>query len=836
MYSGADACRVPKWETQQVPKWNYTSAKMGNTLELLRDVRYSTRRLRRQLGLTTLILVALSLSVGLTTLMFAILDGVVVRSDSLSNFRRLALIRESFPQGEGSTSYPNFLDWQRLNHSFAAIAAYSEDSQVLRQRDRSDEVTVLEASSRFFSVLQSDFILGRPFEPDEDQHGKGGVAVLTSVVWDELFHRDPAIVGKHIVLGGIPRTVIGVLGDKFQFMGSESYSNSVIVPLEPPPALLTARNNHAYEVIGRLKAGVSIQAAESDMKVIGRQLELQYPQEQANRSIVIHPMNYFIVAFLEPVLTALFAAVLFVLVIACANVAGLQIARVNSRTAQIAICQALGASRMRLLRQWISDSFLLAFCSAALGLIFAYVGLHFLLSLPIMQQLPRGDQIAINGSVVGFTMIVSICVGVFLTVIGGIQSLSLNLGNSIRVGEARIAGPGTVASRARRLLVVMQVGLAMVLLVSMGLLVKMIVHLSSIHSGFVADHVMTMQITIPEKTVKANQTTTMIWKPLLTKLKSMPEFSSVGLISRLPLQETASNGTFYIVGRPKADPAHAPFAEMRTVGGDFYSALHVRLLRGRLFDEQDYSSPELAIIINDALADKYFAGQDPIGQRIMITDQQSAPIVGVVEGTRQSSLMSSPDPEIDYALSVIPDYEGDTVMSLVTEGRTESTESVIAAVHSIDPDLAISHVQSMQDVVSASLAPQKLNVLLISIFGGIAAVLAFIGLYTLLTITFAARTAEIGLRMALGAQRKQVLQLVFGNALKLIGAGLLVGTVITLMATRLLSAMLYGFITTFDAATWLAVIAGILVAGLLAALFPALHAANVQPVRALRQN
>jgi predicted permease len=808
---------------------------------LLQNLRYIWRQFLRSPGFALTAVLTISLGIGLTTVMYSVLDAVFLRPLSYPHPEQIVWLQETFPTpggfGTGSVSAPNFLDWQRLNHVFSSLFAYSADTQALRQNDTTERMTVLYATSGLFPTLGTRLLLGRPFEPGEDQPGKNNLIVLTEPTWRLQFHSDPKILGEQAVLGGQIRTITGVLSSGFHMQGFDGTSIGAVVPLEITPDMLKYRGSHGLEVVGRLRRGISVTSAQAEMSVIASELERQYPAEQSKRGVLLAAPTAQMRKRYGPMFFALGGAVAFVLLIACANVAGLQLARAAGRNQEIAVRQALGASRTILFVQFLTESVSLSIVGGALGLVLASIGLRGLLSLPYLR-LPRVDEISLNPSVMLFAFAASALTGV---VFGLAPALLLSRAKSILGTGAgrRYVGPDASRSRIRSLLVILQVSLAFLLLGSVGLMSKLMWRLSAVDAGLSPDHVITMQIAIPEHGVERTATTTEIWQPVLDKLKSMPGTVSVGYISRLPLQSTGSNGNFYISGRPQPPIDQAPFAEMRTVGGDFYSALNVRLERGRFFNAQDYRSSDIPIIINDALAQRYFPNQDPLTQRIMIGPGKSASIIGVVRATRQGSLLEPPDPEIDYPLSQVPDYQGDTQMSLVvrtSHDRQISPKTIAVALYSINRDLAISHVETMEEVVSDSLGTQKLNLFLIGIFGGCAVLLALIGLYALLAYMVAQRTREIGVRLALGALRSEITRMILIQALKLVSFGLAIGLFLSLLTARLLQALLYGVVRPIDIPVWGAIALMVLLAGLVAAFVPAGRAASIEPMQALRMD
>src|SRR5262245_25458399 len=785
--------------------------------------------LLKQPGLTLVAVLTLALGIGANTAIFSVVNGVLLRPMPLEEPDRLIKIWETFlPGGQGTASAPNLKDWREQNTVFNGIAAYQFSSFNLRGQESPERLQGATVSPNFFDVVGIRPRLGRAFQTGEDEAGRSRVALLSHRLWQRAFGGDAGVVGKEIPLNGENYTVIGAMPPEFRF---PSRQTEIWVPLVVPPDLFNNRDNHWMFTMARLKPDAGFEQAREQMVTIAKRLERQYPDAQAGRSVFLIPLQEETVQGVRPALRALMFAVGFVLLIACANVANLLLGRATSRRREIAVRTALGAGRLRLVRQLLTESLLLAAAGGALGLALAKWGVEALLVLA-ENFLPRANEVGLDWRVATFTAALSLLTGVFFGLIPALQSSRVDLQSALKDG----AGAGAQTNRLRSALVVMEVAATLVLLIGAGLLIKSFIRLYETDLGFKAENVLTMSLALPQAKYPDVRAAAAFHQKLIERVASLPGARSAGVINYLPVQQWGFNGGIAIEGQGPYEPGREPVAEFRAISPDYFRTMSVPLISGRFFTAQDESNSAPVVIVNQALAQRHLPGQDPIGKRIRSIGNNWRTVVGVVGDVRQSGVTQSVRVEVYAPVTQAVWTPLAQTMSLVVRADAEPEALISAvrnAVREIDPAQPVFNVKTMEAVVADSVADRRLNMLLLGIFAAVALTLAVIGIYSVMSYTVSQHTREIGIRMALGARPLDVLKLVVGQGmgLKLVGVGL--GLAGAFGLTRLVATLLYGVKAT-DPPMFAVVSALLGAVSLLACYVPARRATKVDPMVALR--
>ena len=797
---------------------------------LFQDLRYATRQLRKSAGFTMVAVVTLALAIGANTAVFSVVDQVLLHPLPYPDSDRIVEVSQTFkglPTYDASPA--NYLDWLAQNQVFAEMAASRGWQGSLSAGDRPDRVKGTMTTPSFFPLFGVDPILGRGLEASDAQPGNDHVVVLGYGLWQRYFAADRAIVGRDIRLNGEPYTVVGVMPQNFS---PDDYGELWLPspwgvpthPLVPDKDPRQFRGRNYLDVWARLKPGVSIQHARAELDTIGRRLEKQYPDSNGEVGVTSVPLHEYIVGDIRPVLLVLLAAVVIVLLIGCANVANLLLARATARAKEISIRTALGATRRRLLRQLLTESVLLALVGGALGLLLAVLAVPSLLALspPDIRQF---KQIGINREVLAFSFLASVVCGVVFGLLPALQTSRSNPNEFLKEGER---GSTANRGRTRSALVIAEVGLSLVLLVGAGLLVKSFARLMDVNAGFDPDHLLTFNLGLPPSTDSVHQLA--FYQQVMQRLQALPGVQAVGAVSRLPLAGGNSSRSFNVPGVEKSYDA-----DIRISTADYFRAMRIPLLKGRSFRDSDLGGSPNVAVVNDALARNVFPGQDPIGKQITNfgPDNLTLQVIGVVGNVRHVGLDADPQSEIYQLLGQAQWPSMFVAIRSATSDPTSVTSEAQNAVWSVNKDVPLANVRTMQDVISDSVQRRKFSMLLLSIFAGVAMLLAAIGLYGVMSYSVAQRTHEIGIRMALGARRPDVLTLVVKQGMALALVGIAAGTVLSLAMTRLISGMLFGISAT-DPLTFVAVGAILGTVAFLANYLPARRASKVDPMVALR--
>ena len=796
---------------------------------LIQDLKYSVRMLAKNPGFTVVAVLTLALGIGANTAIFSAVNAILLRPLPYKDPGQLVQVWETNPQRgfpEFPASPPNFFDWRDQNHSFSQIAAVQYDDYNLTGAGAPTHVFGIDVSPNVFALLGAKPELGRVFTETEDNPNNPQVAIIGHSLWQTQFGSDPNIVGKAIVLDAKSFAVVGVMPASFRYPEADT---QIWTPLILREDSKTARGAHWLSVIARLKPGVSFDQAQAEMQTIAGRLQTQYPNSNKDWSVFLRPLRKEVIGNIQTALLVLLGAVGLVLLIACSNVANLQLARSSARRREMAIRAALGAGRRRIVRQLITESLLLAVVGSALGLLLAWWGTAALLKLD--PGIPRQTEIGIDGSVLIFTAAVAFITSLLFGLVPAMQSSSLDLTTTLKEG---MGSRGSAAGRFRQILVVSEVALAMVLLVGGGLLVRSFSRLLSVSPGFNPENVLTFRIQLPDAKYPKKENNQAFFRELLARVTALPGVDSAGAVLSLPLNNDFSNLQFRPEGQAQDPGAKPSSAQYNVASPDYFRTMDVPLLRGRVFTAADTNESQPVMIINQAMAQLFWPNADPIGQRIVISDRQPAAreIVGIIGDVHQMGLDKAAKPEMYVSLF----QKGAGSASVVVRSKTAPlslTSAITERIHSLDKDLPVQGVLSMEKVVGVSVGSRRFSTYLFTLFSFLALILATVGIYGVTSYTVAQGTREIGIRMAIGARPMDVMKFVLGAGMRqvLVGAG--IGIAGALLLTRFLASLLYG-LTAYDPVTFAAVLVVLAGVALAACYIPARRAMRVDPMIALR--
>jgi len=804
------------------------------------DVRYGLRTLLKQPGFTCVAVLTLALGIGANSAIFSVVNDVLLKPFSFSEPERLMVIWERLlPQGlqRMVVAAPNFVDWRAQNQSFQDIAAYRLEDFNLTSSGEPERIRGVRVSATMFSMLGVRPLLGRDFQPDEDKPGTPGAVVLSYGFWQRRFSGNPNVIGQNITLGSESAQIIGVMPQDFDFPPPITFRGEARpVKAEMWTQLryleLTSRGGHNLFVIGRLKNGVSKESAEADLQNIAARLGQEYPETNANWDAALVPLNQQVVGDVKTALLILPGAALFVLLIACANVANLLLVRAIARRREFAIRAALGASRFRMIGQMLVENTLLSAFGGLAGLVLAVLGLKLIAALA-PQNIYRLDQVSLDKGVIAFTLLVSLLTVLLCGVIPAWQNARINLVPSLKEGTAG-AADSFGRHRLRNLLVIFELALAMILLTGAGLLIKSFVRLQTVPTGFQPEHLTAMTINLPRSSYTNRQQRLAFIDRLMPKVAALPMLQSAALSDNLPLDTGRQGTSFKVEGEPER-PGQENHTNVSIVSPGYFRTMGIPLMQGREFSPSDIESAPGVVIINNFLAQQYFPNQNPIGKRVDMGFRSGTmlQIVGVAADERHDTLQADLRPGM-----YLPTAQADKSLPLILLLRSSSDPAQLVAVVrkqvlELDPKLPVYDVKTMDQVLSSAVARPRFMTSQLTIFAAVAMLLAAVGIYGVMANSVSQRTREMGIRMALGAQAKDVLLLVVKNGLLLSLSGVAIGLVGSYALTRLMSGLLFG-VTPTDATTFIGVSVTLIMVGLLACYIPARKATKVDPLVALR--
>ncbi len=813
---------------------------------LIQDLRYALRMLAKNPGFTLIAVLTLALGIGANTALFSVVNGVLLRPLPYPRPNELVVISEKTASFERSSiSYPNFLDWQRGTSTFAAMAAYRSDDFSITGSGESERVRVGMVSANFFSILGVSPIRGRVFTPEEDRLGTTPVVLITAGLWQRKFGSDPGILGKRITMNGAGYTVIGVVPASFRLESTNfDRIKDVYIPIgQFTDPLFQSRDVHeGTRAIGRLKAGITLAAAQANMDQIARNLSVTYPDADKGAGINLMPLKKDIVGEVQPFLLVLLGAVGFVLLIACVNVANFQLARSASRGREFAIRAVLGASQARVIRQLLTESILLGLAGGGIGLCLAAWGTQAALRM-LPESLPRAQDVGLDGRVLIFTLAASVLAGVIFGLAPALKTSRPNLQETLN--ESGRGASGT-RHRAQGVFVVIEMAMALVLLIGAGLMIHSMVDLWDVNPGFNPHGVLTFAVSLsPSRGVSAATSRSAI-RELDERLQDIPGVQSIDSTGGILPMDGDNELPFWREGQPKpADESEMNQSLFYETGPEYLKAMQIPLKRGRFFTINDNEHSPAVVVVDERFVREYFPNEDPIGKRIHVAIMNTEPaIIGVVGHVKHWGLDVDGDAKHPIVAQVympfmqIPDqfWTGPPQSEVVVRSNAAPaamTGAIREAVEQLNSENVMYETKTMDAILADSLAARRFSMILLSIFAALALVLSSIGIYGVISYVVGQRRHEIGIRMALGAQRRDVLRLMLGEGMKMALIGVAIGVVAALSLTHLMAKMLFGVSAT-DPSTFAAVAIVLTGVALVACYIPARRAMRVDPMVALR--
>ncbi|MDQ1557189.1 MAG: hypothetical protein QOD32_249 [Pyrinomonadaceae bacterium] len=817
---------------------------------LLQDLRYGFRMLWKSPGFTLVTVLALALGIGANTAIFSVVNTVLLRPLPFERPEQLVLLWETHPFGKqlgyehlpGSTA--NFTDWRRQQSElFEGMAALDSWNVALTGRDEPQRLTGVKASANLFSLLRVEPAAGRGFRAEDERPGANRVVVISHGLWQRRFGSDPSVLNQTLTLDGDSYTIVGIMPAAVTFpqdMGLPAFFDfSAKTDLWTPYALTDEetqnRGSHHIAVVGRLRDGVTIAQAETQLNNLALQLEAQYPDDNKDWRVAAVSLHEQVVGKSRLAILILLGAVGFVLLIACANVANLLLARATARQKEIAIRTALGATRWRVVRQMLTESVLLALVGGTLGVWLAMWGVDLLVALS-PGNLPRPAEIGIDRRVLGYTFLISLATGVLFGLLPALHSSRPDFNDALKEG-GRSGSASPRRQRARSLLVVSEVALALILLISAGLLLKSFVGLQNVQPGFAPDNLLTVEIGLPEQKYSDDKLIANFYRQLIARVQALPGVATVGAVSHLPLSGAEEIDGFSVEGRPDStETGFTQSADFRVVAPDYFRAMGIPLLRGRPFDARDRADAPGVMIIDEAFARRFFPGEDPLGKRVdedgSRTRHSFFQVVGVAGSVKHSGLSADSRP----TMYVSYEQSGWLSMTLTVRAAAGDPANLAAAVRrevsAVDKDQPVTKISTMAETFARAVAPQRFNMLLLGIFAAVAMILATVGIYGVISYTVSQRSREMGIRIALGASRRDILKLVVGQAMLMALVGVAVGLAGALALTRFMSGLLYGVSAT-DPLIFVSISLLLAAVALVASYLPARRAMKVDPIIAL---
>jgi putative ABC transport system permease protein len=805
---------------------------------LWHDLRYGARMLLGKPGFAVTAVLALGLGIGANTAIFSVINAALLNPLPYREPDRIVRLFATFPDAGAASniktiSYPDFLDFQSQNQVFDDVAIIDGTSLTLTGAEEPERLRCALVSAELFPLLGARAILGRTFLAEEDRPAAASVVILSHGLWQRRFGASAEIIGKEITLTRNNYTVIGVMPPDFKMPQSlvSGAPTDVWLPVTPS-SHKRSRAQHRFEAYARLKPGTSIEQAQSQMDAVAASLEQQYPDTNKDKGVKLTRLGELVVRDSRTVLFVLLGAVGFVLLIACANVANLILARTMSRNKEIAIRLALGAGRGHIIQQLLTESLILALAGGAVGLLIALWGADAFVALG-PEGIPRLDEVGIDLGVFGFTAGLSLLTGVVFGLVPALQASKTDLLASIKEGGVT-ASAGAGSRRLRHLLVTSEVALSLVLLIGAGLLIKSFWRLQHIDPGVDVDNLLTLQLSLPQSEYAKEEQTRSFYQQLVERVKTIPGVQSAGAVNILPLGGGFSCDSFKRDDQP-AQPGQEPCAEYRSITPDYFRTMGVSLVEGRQFAERDNQDGAQVAIINETFARQFFPDVNPIGMRVTPDTGKavSREIVGVVEDVKHFGLDKEAAPELYIPHAQDPWPRSMTVVLRASSDAAGLITAVRAEVWAINKDLPVLNVRTMEQLFANSVGESRFRTLLISVFAAVAMLLSALGIYGVMAYSVAERTHEIGIRLALGARPSDIFRMVVGQGMALAGAGLVIGIVGALVLTRVIAGFLFQVSAT-DFVTFAGVSALLILVALAACLIPAHRATKVDPMVALR--
>ena len=807
---------------------------------LWQDVRYGVRMLVKSPGFTLVAVLALALGIGANTAIFSLVNALLLRPLPYKDPQRIVMLWESNRTRNNTRNViapADFLDWQEQSQSFEQMAQFVDMRFNLTGTGEPEEIPAQAVSTNLFSLLGVEPIKGRTFLPEESEPGKDQVVILSYDLWQRRFGGDPSIVGKMVTLDNYNLQIVGVMPAGFKwFVKQNSVTGKpaeIWTPFTISPSNRQRGQGRYLSAVGRLKPGVTFQQAQAEMNTIASRLEQQYAEFNTNWGVTLVPLREQLVGEIRSALWILLGVVGFILLIACANVANLLLARAATRQREMAIRVALGAGRRGIIRQLLTESVLLAGLGGVFGLLLALWGVDLLVSLtpPSLLDLER---VSVSLPVLAFTLVVSLLTGIIFGLVPALEASRTDLNETLKESGKSVTGSPR-SRRLRSIFVVSEVALGVVLLVAAGLMIRSLLHLNAINPGFNAENVLTMRVLLPSSKYKEDSQRIAFFKQAVERLKSLPGVTAAGSISYLPMAGPGAATSFQIEGQPKPPAGQKLGTEVRVTDENYFRTMEIPLLQGRTFTEQEATEERRVAVINETMAKTYWPNENPIGKRILVNMKDPVvptEIVGIVRDTKHQSLDTPvrpmvywPHPQLAYSsMTLVIRTQGDP-LSLAPAAQRE--------IQAIDKDQPVSDVRSMNQWLAESAARARFSTFLLTLFAAIALVLSAVGLYGVMSYMVAQRTHEIGIRMALGARTRDVLKLIVGQGVLMALIGVAIGLIASLALTRFMATLLYDVSAT-DPATFVGIALLFALVALLASYIPARRATKVDPMVALR--
>src|SRR5881296_4315623 len=815
---------------------------------MFKDLRFALRQLLKQWGFTAIAVLTLALAIGATTAVISLVNALLIRPLPYREPQQLVLLVQHFKSQNLEripVSPAEFVDYETRAHSFEKLGAFSYTNFNLAGEDKPERISGATVTAGVLPLLGVSPIKGRFFEPEECTLGRDDVVIISARLWQRRFNSDPQIIGTKLLLNGKTFTVVGVMPASFDFPlqlfnlgnGAQFGGRAEIwQPLAFTDDQMKARYSRSFAVIGRLASATSVAQAQAEIETINAQMRREHPNNYGQDNSFggdVLPLHDLAVGGMRPALLILLSAVFLVLLIACANLTTMLLARAAAREREMAIRVALGAGPLRLLKQVLTESVLLALIGGVAGVLLALWGVE-LLKIIGAQTVPRLLEVNVDLGVLGVTLAIAVGTGIIFGLVPGLASARPELTEALKEG-GRSSTQGTGRNRLRNGLVIAEVALALVLLSGAGLLMKSFARLQHVSPGFNPRSALTFEISLPKVQYSDDPSIIRFNNEAQCRIAALPGVQAAGFSTILPLAGTNADSSFAIEGRPSDKNNPSPDEERREVSPDYFRALGTPLIRGRLFTDADNADAPLVIIVNQTFAKKFWPNEDALGKRIVMGGMSAHPnwitIVGVVGDVRHFGLDIDPKPEM-----YVP-FDQSAYFTAIYVVRSEQDPQILLAairheIQAIDPAVPVANVRSFENLIADSVAPRRLSVVLLGVFAGVAVLLASVGIYGVMSFLVVQQRQEIGVRMALGAQRSDVLKLILGRSLMLVSIGSVIGLIVALMSTRLLSVLLYN-VGAFDLTTFLFVTISLATIALLASYIPAHRAARADPMIAL---
>jgi putative ABC transport system permease protein len=811
---------------------------------LFSDFKHGLRVLLKNPAYTAAAILVLALGIGANTAIFSVVNAVLLRPLPFRDPARLMQVwhvppPKSFPgMTEFAVSAANFIDWQKQNHVFDKMAILTGSALTLAGNDQPEELQGAAVSSDFFSTMQVRPLLGRTFTDDEDRPGKNHVIVLSYGLWKTRFAGNPDIVNRTVNFEGEPYTIAGVMGEKFDYPDFAQYWK----PMGWTDKERAVRGEHHYLVVARLKSDITLSQAQAEMNTISSRLADQYPDDDKGWGAVIVPLREERVSQVRPSLLILLGAVAFVLLIACANVANLVFAKTLGRRKEIAVRLALGASAGRIIQQILAETILLSTAGAALGLALAHFGIQLTVKF-LAGNLPKSTEVSLDAGVLLFTLALAVTTGLLAGILPAFRLTKTSVNDALKQGLGKTDSDSS-GGRTRGFLVVSEVALSLMLLVGAGLMIRSLWQLSAVNAGFDPHNVLTMTMVVTGNKYSRPIDEIAFYDRVLSKVRALPGVTSAGLIDTLPISQDGSHQPVAIEGRPVQAMSEQPEVDTRSMSAGYLTTMHIPLRRGRDFSSTDAPDRPATAIISESMAKRFWPNEDAIGKHLTMTFNPGKvrEVIGIVGDVKLTGLDTASSESTIYLpmsqTSAAP-YEDWHPFSMQLAVRATSqpasvTSAVTAAIHSIDPTQPVVDVMTMDDLIATSLSQRRFSMFLLAAFAVLALLLAAVGIYSVLSFAVRRRVREIGIRVALGAETKDILRLVVTEGMKPALLGLALGVAGALALGRVVASFIYG-IAPYDPLTFAAVAALLATVALLASIIPAFRAARIEPTRALRE-